>query len=173
MLEMVPVSAWRIITFVVLAVALAGTLVLSRKTGQLSELREWFKDIAAWIGSIPSAIRDNFAKAILPAILAILVVAAIAGFIFRKWLASKFPILARLKISGNLSHLPSALKDFVLVYRLYILIGVLTLLVVIGILIALEKRNKQVPDAAVEKLQKLASANHANKNHSNNKAKRK
>lgn len=133
-IQMVPLRVWQLGSVVVLAAVLIGALVVSHRTGQLGETGEWFSDIFKWVGSAPSAVRSSSkVKKIALVILVIAATAALACFVFRKQLAEKVP---------GLSNLPSAITGFAMVYRLYIVIGVLTLAVVIGTLMIMEKRPK-------------------------------
>ncbi len=153
-IQELPAKVWLSIAAAALVVILVAALFYSNKTGQLGEIGNWLKDIAGWLGTIPAAIRGNFAKKIMPAILMIVAIALVAGYVFRKWLGANLPGFA--SVANNLVNLPSMARDFILVYRLYILIGIFTLVAVIGFLMTVERRGKgkNQPEANAEKQQK-------------------
>ena len=127
-IKALPAKVWQLIAAAGLVALLIGALFYSSRTGQLSEVGVWF-------GGIIAAARDNFAGIII----AVFVIAAlVSGYAFRKWLGAHLPGFAF--VAGNLASLPSMARDFVLVYKFYILAGLFTLVAVLGFLVTTEKR---------------------------------
>ncbi len=134
-IQKVPYKAWTIAAGVALLALAVGTLFYSWRSGQLGQVLGWFGGWAVRGKSALYAIWRNKLKSVL-ALLAFLIVASVAAaFIFMKKLAGP---------SSSMSSAMDALvymRNFASAYRLYIFIGILALLVVIGFLFMLEKRS--------------------------------
>ena len=118
----------------------------SHKTGQLGGIPEWVRGWLDWLAGVLAATRKNIWKVIGVVIAAALIGVFIAATVFRKWLSAhginvKLPTMSGLP-SSPLDAL-IAVRDFVSVYRLYIIIGVFAFLAIIGILFAFEKKDKK------------------------------
>ncbi|MBI2142783.1 hypothetical protein HYU20_00360 [Candidatus Woesearchaeota archaeon] len=142
----VPDAVWQKIAVAAVALLAAVTLFYSHKAGQLGEIPKWFRDWLSWLLGIFSYAGKNKLKVMLWLVLAAVVCAAVAAVIFRGWLKVKLPALPAFSMSGVVASAVNALlavRDFVSVYRLYILIGIFSLLAIIGILFIYENRGKK------------------------------
>ncbi|MBI3037305.1 hypothetical protein HYY73_06190 [Candidatus Woesearchaeota archaeon] len=149
----VPYKVWQSVAAAVLAVVLATTVFLSYRTGQLYEVVLWVKGWVALLFSFPSAIMRNKLKSLAIALAAAVICAGVAAFVFRinlfanlggfasasKAAASNLPSNAGLAIFSLLM----SVRNFLLIYRLYVFIGILVLLAVIGILYTLERKGRK------------------------------
>ena len=150
LIQDLPAKLWQSIAAAALVVVLVVALFYSSKAGQLSEAGEWFGGIVGWIGDIPAAIGRNFAKIIMPTILLVAAVFLAAGYFFRKWLGANLPGFAF--VAGILADFLSRARDFILLYKLYIVIGVFALVAVVGFLVAADRRgNGSKQQANLEK----------------------
>lgn len=149
----VPYKAWQSVAAAVLAVALAATVFLSYRTGQLYEIVLWIKGWIAWLFSLPSIIMRNKLKSLAIALAVAVVCGGVAAFVFRSKLAKLGGFAAASKAAA--ANLPSnagpaifslliSVRNFLFVYRLYIFIGIFVLLAVIGILYALERKGRKI-----------------------------
>ncbi len=104
-------------------------------------------DSVGWLAVIFSDVKRNSLKLL---IFAVVIAAAVLAFVFRNWLKAKLPafskavapVLAAIRESA-ISFFYAA-RNFLLAYRLYILIGIAVLLVVLGILFALERKGRKI-----------------------------
>lgn len=135
-----PVAVWQGIAVAVVSFLLTVTVFYSAKSGQLAEVSGWSGGWLGWLlGSLLYA-RRNKLKVLLWFIAAAVASAVVAVVVFRKWIIAKLPSVSGLV--GVAVNALLAVKDFVSVYRTYIIIGVFALLAIIGVLVALERRGK-------------------------------
>jgi len=133
-----PAKVWQLIAAGALVVLLAQALFYSSKAGQLSEAGEWFGGIVGWLAAFPAVIRADFARIIMPAIVLAVVAFIAVGYFFRKWLGANLPGFAL--VANNLVSFLSMARDFFLVYKIYILVGIFALIAVVGFLMTAERR---------------------------------
>lgn len=138
-------AVWRNIAIACVIIIFAASLFYSSKSGQLGGVLGWFRDWLAWLAAILAAARKNWLKVSLAIILIAVICAATGAVVFRKWLSAR-GLHVRLPAAGSISdsvvNALLAIRDFVAVYRLYIIIGVVALLVIIGVLLVFERRGK-------------------------------
>ncbi len=138
----VPSAAWQNIAIAVIVVLFAGTVFYSHKAGQLGGILKWLREWLGWLAAIFAYAMKNKLKVLLLVIAAAVASAVIAAVIFRKWLIAKFPAVSASGMADAAANALLAVKDFVSVYRIYIIIGVFALLAIVGLLVALEKKDK-------------------------------
>ncbi|MBI2143489.1 hypothetical protein HYU20_04085 [Candidatus Woesearchaeota archaeon] len=131
------------------AIAGIGVLVLLAggfyiyKAKKIKPAAEWFKtsfrtsaaDSADWFAVLFTAARMNSIKIVA---LAVVVAAAIAAFVFRGWLLGKIS-----KAPDSALGVLLAVRDFFSAYRIYIAIGIIALLAILGLLFVLERKGKE------------------------------
>ena len=128
------------------------------KAKKVKPATEWLSaciaDSADWLVAIFSDVKRNSVKLFIFTV--VIAVAALA-FVFRNWFKVKLsgfskvfvPVLGTIRESAV--SIFYAAKNFLLAYRLYILIGVVVLLVVLGILFALARKAMGKEKAEKEK----------------------
>lgn len=141
-IQKVPSAAWEGVAVAAVAFLLVYTVFYSHGTGQLGGIQKWFRGWLGWLLGIFSYAGKNKLKVLLWLVLVAVVCAAIAAVVFRKWLIAKFPSVSASGLIGMAVNALIAVRDFVLVYRIYIIIGIFVMLAVIGILVAFEKKSK-------------------------------
>lgn len=133
-IQEVPARVWAVAAGFVIGVAIVAALVVSHITGQLGEIPAWLMGLAYGVRSaFGVAVRNKHKLKFFLAFLAVAVSVLAAAFVFWK----KSAALPRLSGSANAL---GALRDFALVYRLYIIIGIFALIVVIAILLFFERK---------------------------------
>ncbi len=130
---------WRNAAIAGIIILLVVSVFYSSKSGQLGGVLGWFRD---WLAAILVYMRKNKLKALLWIIVVAVVCAAIGAVVFRKWLGARFPSISASSFTGAAVNALFAVRDFVAVYRLYIIIGVVALLTIIGILFIFERMGK-------------------------------
>ncbi len=139
----VPDAAWQKIAVAAVALLVAGVLFYSHRAGQLGEIPAWFLGWLDWLKHIFAAAWKNKARVILVAAVIFVAAAGMAAFVFRKKLNAKLPDLSLSAVSDKALDALFAVRDFVLAYRLYILIGIFALLAIIGILFVYETMGRK------------------------------
>ena len=137
---------WRNIAIAAVVILFAVSVFYSHKTGQLGEIPEWLNGWRDWLAGILYAAWRNIWKVIGGVIVVAVIGGIIAAAVFRKWLSAhginvKLPTISSMPSSPFDALI--AVRDFVSVYRLYIIIGVFAFLAMVGILFAFEKKGKK------------------------------
>lgn len=109
-------------------------------------LRACVADSAGWLVVLFAEVKRNSLKLLVSAV--VIAVAALA-FVFRSWLKVKLPAFSKVAVPVLAAIRESAIsffyatRNFLLAYRLYILIGIAVLLVVLCVLFLLERKGKE------------------------------
>ncbi|MBI2581178.1 hypothetical protein HYV85_05245 [Candidatus Woesearchaeota archaeon] len=130
-------------------VMLAGGFYFYRAK-KVKPAAEWVRtcvaDSAGWLAVLFSDVKRNGLKLL---IIAAVVLAAALAFVFRSWLKAKLPAFSKVAVPVLAAIRESAIsffyaaRNFLLAYRIYILIGIAVLLVIFGILFVLERKGKE------------------------------
>ena len=136
---------WQKIAVSAVALLLVAAVFYSHKTNQLGGIPKWFNGWFDRLAAILAAVRRNIWKTVGVVIAVAVIGWVIAAAVFGKWLSAsginaKLPTMSSLP--NSLFDALIAARNFISVYRLYIIIGIFAFLIIIGILFAFEKKGK-------------------------------